>query len=617
MGAEQAARLIHGAVDNNEKICVFGDYDADGVCACAILARYLDGLGADVMCFLPSRTDGYGLNADAVEKMHAAGVRLLITVDNGITAVNEVALAKKLGMTVVVTDHHLPGPELPDADALFDPHLMPETPEYTGLFRALCGAGVALYLCCVLEGAPVEELCEYFGDLAAVATVADMMPLTGDNRALVQLGLEKLEAGDNPGLRQLMAAAGLEGAPVTSEMVAFQLAPRLNAAGRIQTPEVALRLLLCEDEEEAAVLAEQLEQLSARRKQLEQQGMADVVRLLTAQPEQMKEPVLVLCADSWHEGILGILAARVSRQYGKPAVLLRDENGLCTGSARSVGEFNIHSALHSCAGLLERFGGHSGAAGLTVTRENLPAFRQSLCDYARKQIHQLVPPLFIDAELHADELMLDTVYRLDTLAPFGKGNERPVFFIRDVQVAAVYPLSDGKYTKFSFLKNDAAFSAVCFSISEACCPFLKGDRVHIALCLEENEYEGRKSLSIRLQDIRRSDFRYDRYLSALKQYEAAVALQPGEYPALYREDVLTLYRYLRITGGCPEDADALAVRFPALGFFKTYAALHVLLELGLVHYEQYRDQLLLCVSETKGKTQLASSRLYTLLRGVE
>ncbi len=616
-GVEQAARLIHGAVERNEKICIFGDYDADGVCACAIMARYLDGLGADIMCLVPTRENGYGLNEDAVKQIHSAGARLLITVDNGIAAVEEVGLAKQLGLTVVVTDHHLPGPELPPADAVFNPHLTPDTPEYDGLFRPLCGAGVALYLCSVLEGAPVEELCEYFGDLAAVATVADLMPLTGDNRALVRLGLEKLAAGDNPGLHQLLLASGVKEGPLTSETVAYQLAPRLNAAGRILSPEPALRLLLTEDEEEAAALAQQLDEANTRRKQLEQQGMADVARLLRECPERLAEPVLVLCGAGWHEGVLGILAARVGRQYGKPVVLLHTENGMCTGSARSVGSFNMYEALSVCADLLERFGGHGGAAGLTVREEQVPALRERLCAYALKNEGQLVPPLFIDTELRAEELTLETVRRLEALAPFGRGNERPVFFIRDVRVCAVLPLSGGKYTKFTFQKDRATFTAVCFSVSQAGCPFAAGDLVHIALCLEENEYGGHTSLSIRLEDIRRSSFRYERYLEQRGQYACALTLAPGNYPQLTRDDVLTLYRHIRTTGGCAEDADALAVRFPSLGFFKTYAALHVLLELNLVHYEQYRDQLLLCVSDAQGKTDLASSPLYALLEGVK
>lgn len=611
-GLSAAADLLHGAVARDEKICIFGDYDADGVCASAILVKYLDGLGADVACLLPTRGgEGYGLNRSAVDEIVSSGAKLLVTVDNGVAAVDEVAYAKSLGLTVIVTDHHLPSGAIPQADAVCDPRLA----EDETLFREVCGAQVAFLLCCVMEDAPQEELFEYFGELAAVALIADVMPLCGDNRTLVKMGLQKLAAGDNLGLAALIRAAGAEDKRADSALVAYTIVPRLNAAGRVASPELALRLLLAEDEEEAASLAEQLETANETRKQLEKQGTEQLTRLIAADDGVLDYPVLIISGEGLHEGVLGILAARAAEQYGRPAIILSAADGEATGSGRSVGSFDLFSALASCGDLLVRFGGHQGAAGLTIKTDALPELRQRISKAAEGK-DGIIPSLSVDLELSPSELNGELLESLAELEPFGKGNEQPVFFLRDATVKAIYPVSEGRFVRFQFEKDACAFTAICFSLSAAACPFQPGDRVHIAVTIEENSYEGRKSLSIKLADIRRSTFRYDDYLKQLTLFSEANAGEKVSYPALTREDVLTVYAYIKKTGGCAEDADALAVRFPELTHFGVYAALTVLRELSLIHRESYRGDLLWSVDETAGKTDLNTSKLFSLIGGV-
>ena len=413
---DKACERILRAIDEGETIVVFGDYDVDGVTATALLYQHLKGMGAAVKCMLPSREgDGYGLSKNAIQSIYDKGCRLIVTVDNGISAVEEAAFAASLGIDLIITDHHLPHDTLPQAAAIVDPRRADDHSP----FKGLCGAGVAFKLCAALDGCPPEEMLEYCGDLAAVGTVADVMPLTGENRTIVKAGLRQLQNTDRPGFCALLEEVGLAGKPVTAENISYAIAPRINAAGRMDSAVTALQLVLCEDEDRAVELAHKLSDINIQRQETEMEIVKAAQELLDAEPERLEDRVILLWGRDWHPGVIGIVASRLVEKTGRPVIVVSvDEHGEGKGSGRSVQGFNLHECIASCADILLRFGGHAMAAGLSVREEDLQTLRQRLNDWAARECPVLrTPPLECDLSVHLDRLTVESVRRLDQLAP--------------------------------------------------------------------------------------------------------------------------------------------------------------------------------------------------------
>ena len=376
---DKACARILDAIDREETIVVFGDYDVDGVTATALLYQHLKGMGANVKCMLPSREgDGYGLSKNAIQSIHDKGYQLIVTVDNGISALEEAEFAASLGVDLIVTDHHLPHDTLPKAVAVVDPRRADDTSP----FKGLCGAGVAFKLCAALEGCDPAELLEMYGELAALGTVADVMPLVGENRTIVREGLSLLQDTMRPGLHALLESAGCGGKPVTADTVSYSLAPRLNAAGRMDNAAVALKLLLCGDEDQATGIAERLAEINTERQQTEQQVFAAALQALEADPARTRDRVLVVSGEDWHPGVIGIVAARLMERFSRPVIVISMHEGEGRGSGRAPDPFDLHSALADCAQYLTRFGGHAAAAGVEIEEENLAAFRQTINAWA-------------------------------------------------------------------------------------------------------------------------------------------------------------------------------------------------------------------------------------------
>ena len=411
---DKACERIWRAIDEGETIVVFGDYDVDGVTATALLYQHLKGMGATVKCMLPSREgDGYGLSRNAIRSIHDKGCKLIVTVDNGISAVEEADYAAELGIDLIITDHHLPPETLPKAIAVVDPRREDDTSP----FKGLCGAGVAFKLCAALDGCPPEEMLEYCGDLAAVGTVADVMPLTGENRTIVKAGLRQLQNTDRPGFCALLEEVGLAGKPVTAENISYAIAPRINAAGRMDSAVTALQLVLCEDEDRAVELAHKLSDINIQRQETEMEIVKAAQELLDAEPERLEDRVILLWGRDWHPGVIGIVASRLVEKTGRPVIVVSvDEHGEGKGSGRSVQGFNLHECIASCADILLRFGGHAMAAGLSVREEDLQTLRQRLNDWAARECPVLrTPPLECDLSVHLDRLTVESVRRLDML----------------------------------------------------------------------------------------------------------------------------------------------------------------------------------------------------------
>ncbi|MDE6593098.1 MAG: single-stranded-DNA-specific exonuclease RecJ, partial [Oscillospiraceae bacterium] len=381
---DKACEIISEAVETGESICVYGDYDCDGITATTLLVNYLGDMGAQVIPYINERSEGYGMNCGAVRKLHEQGVGLIVTVDNGISCHEEAELCRELGIKLVITDHHMPGDKLPCAAAVVDPHRA----DCPSVYKNYCGCGIALMLVAALEG-DMDVAVEQYSDLAAIATIADIVPLDGENRIIVRHGLHFLENTENAGLAALMEKAGLK-KPYNSRQVAFGIAPRLNAAGRIGSPLDALAMLGADDPEDAEELSEKVCILNSRRKEIENSIMADIINILEGSPGILEKRVLVIRGRGWDHGVIGIAASRVVEKFGKPVFLMSEEEGgeMLRGSARWAEGFDVFGALSFCGELLDKFGGHKGAGGFSLKEENFDEFNRRLQEFAEKIIKE-------------------------------------------------------------------------------------------------------------------------------------------------------------------------------------------------------------------------------------
>ena len=455
-GMERACALIRQAVKGGDSIVVYGDYDCDGVCASAILWEALQGLGARAEIYIPSRKEeGYGLNVAAVRRL-AEKHQLMITVDCGITSVAEVSLAKELGMTVIVTDHHTPPETLPPADALLHPTRGAGCP-------FLCGAGVAYKLACALTGEKVLPTLE----LCALATIADMVPLLEENRTLAALGLRRMQVTRRPGLRALLSVAGIPaGQEISGTQAAFQLAPRVNACGRMDTARIAVELMTTTDPLKAAQLAEQADGLNARRRNIERRLLEEADQQVQSMDLCARRAIVVM-GQGWESGVVGLVAGRLAERYGYPTVALSRDGDNCVGSARSACGVDLFAALSECRELFTRFGGHKQAAGLTLREPDPEALAAQLSAAVEKQLQgrPLMPETAYDAELHLTDITLELIDQIKMLEPFGMGNPAPVFLLRDAEVLSARAVgAEGAHLKLTLGQGGALMDAIAFQM---------------------------------------------------------------------------------------------------------------------------------------------------------
>lgn len=504
-GAPEAADRILRAIRKGETILIHGDYDVDGIAATALLARWLGRLGGRVVPFVPHRVrHGYDLGPAGVARAREVGATLLVTADSGIVAHSAVEEAARWGIDVVVTDHHTPGATLPPAVAVVNPNRA-DCP-YPD--RALSGTGVAFKLCQLLgarTGHPLEELLPLL-DLVALATVADLVPLTGENRILVRYGLRAMEGCRDPGLRALMGVAGMDGA-VEAGQVAFRLAPRINAAGRMADPDDALRLLLTRDPVDAEALAATLDTLNRARQEEEGRTLDQALSELSGRFVPERDRGVVLAREGWHPGVIGIVASRVVERIHRPVVLVALEGERGRGSARSVPGFHLYEALAACRDLLERFGGHRQAAGMDLRADRLPAFRDAFAREASRRLRddQLRPVLRVDAEMELGEATPEVTRYLPYLGPFGIGNPRPVFVARGVEPAGPAKVLKGEHLRLRLRQAGCTLEGVGFRLASRIEPsLLQGGDLDVAFHLEEDEWRGVRRIRARLLDLRPS-----------------------------------------------------------------------------------------------------------------
>lgn len=616
---DKAAARITRAVDNMEKIAVYGDYDADGVTSTAMLYSYLETRGADVIFYIPQREgEGYGMNIGAVEYLKEQGVSLIVTVDNGISSVQEVARANELGIDVVVTDHHRPQEILPDAVAVVDAY----RPDDTSPYKHFSGVGIAFKLLMALEdgAGDVEDLLEAYSDLAAIGTIGDIVPLTGENRTLIRAGLERLSQSDRPGVQALLENAGIAGKALTSTNVAFTLVPRINATGRMGAPERAVRLLISGYEEEAEVLSEEICADNEERRRVEAE-IAEAAFADIGAKGYMKDRVVVVDGENWHHGVIGIVASRVTERCGKPCMIISRGETEAKGSGRSIEGFSLFEAICACGDLLIKFGGHPMAAGITLKPENIEAFRKRINRYAAEHFPQMpTQTVTLDCKLNPAALSVSMAQSLTQLEPFGNGNPQPVFGLFNMELSNVTPVGGGGHLRLTLEKNGAVITAMRFNTKPEELPYHIGDKIDLAVQLEAREFRGQPSLTVIVRDMKFAAFNTEKNITSLASFEKwqrGEVLSAEDKNRLYpdRACLAAIYRALRTVNGKETDQVRFVSQFGkdmTLGLFKT--ALLVFEERGLVHSEIADDTFTATLIETSGKTDITRSPVLLALQ---
>ncbi len=562
---EKAVERVNQALENGERITVFGDYDCDGVTSTALLYSYLSSRGANVDYYIPDRSgEGYGMNLGAIDQLKSRGTNVIITVDNGISAVEEIAYAKALGIDVVVTDHHRVGEALPDAVAVVDPHREDSLCE----FSDWAGVGVAFKLVSALDDSEGYELLEQYGDIIALGTVADIVSLKGENRIIVRSGIAfmnaALEEGNlRLGLKALLDASGSNGA-LDSSSVAYRIAPRVNAAGRMGSAERALKLLLTEDFNEAKEIAEEVSNANAQRQATETEITASAIEYIEKTPEIKHRRVIVVEGDDWHQGVIGIVASRLVEKYGKPCIVISKNGDVAKGSGRSIDGFSLYDALSYCSDILVQYGGHVLAAGLTVDSDKVDAFREKINEYALNA-EDAVPTLKIDCKLNPSSINVDMLSSLQVLEPFGAENPQPLFGLYNMVISAIQPVGAGKHLRLTVKRKNSIITVIMFSVTLEEFPYKVGDTVDLAVKLSENEFQGKVQVSVQAKAIKLSGVDDDEAIASIHDYEdfcatEAVSEDLKNKISVNREFCGNVYKFVKANNGWDFSAEVLCYR---------------------------------------------------------
>lgn len=653
---QRAVDRIVEAVRKKEHITVYGDYDVDGVTAVCTLLLYLRSIGGEVDYYIPTRNgEGYGVSVSAIDRLHASGTSLIITVDTGITAFDEVLHARELGMDVVVTDHHECQSELPEAVAVVNPHRK----DCPYPFKELAGVGVVFKLLCAIEEhisgddrmSCVARICNSYADLISIGTIADVMPIREENKLIVKLGLKMIGRTERPGLSALIAAVSQKGdsrdtrrsqrpEKITSSYIGYTLAPRINAAGRIRSASMAVELFLAEDPREAEVLAQELCEANRLRQAEENRIMQEAYEQIEQTHDFEKDPVIVVCSDEWHHGVIGIVASRVTERYGLPSILVSFEgcdpvvqspSDVGKGSGRSIKGLNLATALMNVGDTLLKYGGHELAAGLSVTRGMFDTFHRRINDYAREHLtdEAIVPTVYADAELSSSDLSLELAREIRCLEPFGVGNPTPVFALRGVTVNEISPISGGKHTKLLVTGGEYSYQALCFGMPSSSLNLLVGDRADLLFTLDVNEWAGRSVLQLIVKDIRRSEeceraYRDDRerfleiWNGAPFDVTENVVPTRSHFAAVYT----VLRQSARIGISCLSYRAILSRLYPIsgneIGYIRLRMIVRILEELSLVGVEELTDETSrFTVYNDCQKTDLEGSAILRRLKALE
>ena len=565
---DKAVERIITAISGKENIVIYGDFDVDGVTSVSTLYLYLKEKGAAVDYYIPNRNgEGYGINITAIDNLAKSNVDLIVTVDTGITAYNEVDYIKSLGIDVVITDHHECYTDIPQATAIVNPKRV----DCDYPFKELAGVGVVFKLICALEkefnirnGEPdkdyISDICYKYADIIAIGTVADVMPLVDENRLIVSLGLKMIENTNRPGLIALLEHAGVIPDPknnktlkkkkISSSLIGYVLAPRINAAGRISNASRAVELFLTDSEFEAQKIACELCETNRERQNEENAIIEEAYKKIEDEHDFDKDLVIVLAQDNWHHGIIGIVSSRITEHYNLPSILISFEDDTGKGSGRSIKGMNLVNALMHCDDCLLKYGGHELAAGLSIERDKLDLFKTKINEYAREHLNDenLVTSISIDCELESSEVTLDIANQLYWLEPYGISNPVPVFLMKDMKIVEIVPIGNNRHTKLNLLKDSKYFTAVYFGTTADDLDYAAGDYIDIVFNLDINDFQNNQSVQLIVKDIDHNET-YHKSLSEQKQLYDEIKngrkITKDENIIPTREDFVCVYQYIK------------------------------------------------------------------------
>lgn len=498
---EMAVNRIIEAINNKEKTIIYGDYDVDGITSITVLKKFLNERGLDVDYYIPNRLEeGYGLNKEAIEEIAKKGYKLMITVDCGISGVEEVELANSLGIETIITDHHEQLDVLPNAYAIINP----KRRDNTYPFRGLAGVGVVFKVIQAISmklNLDEKEYLKYL-DIVCIGTISDIVPLVDENRVIAKLGLMLVKCTKNVGLKELIQESGYK--TIDSGMVSFGIAPRINACGRMGKQEEALELFLTDNPEKAKTITKRLNEYNTQRQETEKQIFEQAISELEKENLEEKSSI-VLAGENWHHGVIGIVASRITEKFFKPTILICIEDDIGKGSGRSVPGFDLHEALAQSSKYLEKYGGHEMAVGLSLKKENIQEFKNHFEEYAKsKGVKDIVPIINVDSEITKKDINKATVEQIKLLEPFGEQNKQPLLIYKNLKIASIRALSEGKHLKLMLKDENEIINAIGFNLGELSEEYLIGDKVDVVGTLEINAYNGQEQIQINLKDIMKS-----------------------------------------------------------------------------------------------------------------
>ncbi|NLL91488.1 MAG: single-stranded-DNA-specific exonuclease RecJ [Ruminococcaceae bacterium] len=609
---ERGSERVRSAISLGEKIAIFGDYDADGIAAAAILQRYFAEIGGNVTTLLPSREEGYGLSVSSVDEIKELGCSLIVTVDNGISAHEAVRKANDSGIDVVITDHHKPGDDLPPAYAVINPNRSDDLSSE----KNLAGVGVALKFASAVGEVEPGELLKKFAPLAAIGTVADSSELAGDNRVIVREGIDSIRRGEDIAIAALAKSAGLNLENIDSQDIAFVISPRVNAAGRIADALTALELFLTDDPGEAEVIAEKLNVLNSERREV-QDRILDIAFEHNSAKEFEKNPIIVI-AGEFSSGVSGIVSSRISERFNKPSVVISVEDGVGKGSARSVSGFSIFEALDSCRDILSAFGGHEMAAGFTLELDKIELLKHRLNEYCRLKPRSMpIIEEIIDSVVEFSDIDVEGIRELEMLSPFGAGNTVPVFATLGAEILSIDPLGKG-HSKITFRKNAVTLSTASFGKSPDNHPFRVGDILDISynLSIFRSKY-GRDYISAKLINATPCSLDEEDYrlIDDYRLYRMGVEMNPGrlQKAAPKRETIVELYRKIKSADIQINNLEDLIMYFTSIPPATVLAAADVLIELSLVKVDYNSTGGVIKAVKDPDKKKLENSPTYRYL----
>ncbi|MBQ4569355.1 MAG: single-stranded-DNA-specific exonuclease RecJ [Ruminococcus sp.] len=616
---DKAVDRIKRAIEEREKICVYGDYDADGVTATSLLFSYLESVGADVMYYIPSRAEeGYGMNHEAIRQLSECGVKLIVTVDNGISAVDEIAYATSLGIDTVVTDHHTVPDVIPRAVAVVDPHQQ----DCQSPFKELSGVGVALKLVMAIEGeyCDLTSILENFADLAALGTIGDVVSLTSENRSIVREGIKYIQNTERVGVKALLSLAGYEDKPVSAGTLAYTVVPRINAVGRLGLSTKSVELLLTEDPQQAFALAQELSDDNSTRQQIERDILAEIEERIINDPALTMQSIIIIDGDNWHQGVIGIVAARVKSAFGKPCIIISREGDTARGSGRSVAGFSLSDAITYCSDLLTHFGGHPMAVGFSLDSIDIDVFKEAMYEYADNIEEMPLPEINLDCKLNPSLLDISLLDSISALEPFGAGNPSPLFGLYNMRIDDIKELSAGKHRKLTVSRDKSIVTAMCFNTDTTGFSYKVGDTVDLAVALDKNFYAGNVYLSVIVKDIKFSSVDTEAQLISERIFERfstgrSIRAVDARTILPVRDDFSVVYRYLRENNGYIGSVDMLCVRL-SIPLGKLRVILTAMCELGLIDIREGMTKAQISLCQVSGKVDLDSAPVIQELKEV-